>query len=175
MTHLKEPQQALGVLVIALEDPLTHIGWLSSILSITCTEPWSWLIVCRPRLIRRLVRIEKKLRIPPDQYIKCDIDLRNARIRVIRGTRVSILKPSESPSSTPLVSGENLRLFTASRSPFETHRESKKVPQVRHQTGQHSLWLGKTGAEIGVEEFALEHYATLGFRGYVISDLVLSL
>jgi hypothetical protein len=73
----------------------------------------------------------------------------------------------------PLVSGENMRLFAASRSPSKARQEPGTVLQVKHQTGQHSLWIGKAGAEIGVEELALEHYAASGFRGYVASGLML--
>jgi fanconi-associated nuclease 1 len=37
MRHLKEPQQAMGVLVTALNDPYTHIGQLDSISTILRT------------------------------------------------------------------------------------------------------------------------------------------
>ncbi|KAF9513418.1 hypothetical protein BS47DRAFT_1393281 [Hydnum rufescens UP504] len=130
MRHLKEPQQAMGVLVTALNDPHTHI-------------------VCRPRLIRRLAGVEKILKIPSDQCTKCDDVLRKAKITIVR-------EPECPPGNGS---------FATSRSPFEAHRESEMVHPVGPQTGQHSLWVGMN-EEVGVEELALEHYATLGFRGF---------
>ncbi|KAF8310540.1 hypothetical protein DL93DRAFT_1584990 [Clavulina sp. PMI_390] len=147
MQHLSEPEQAMQVVIDALNDDLTHI-------------------VIRPRLIRRLARLEKRLKVPEDERHESERELKKCEAITIEGRRVHHMR---APSLTPITSFFNVQGGDPrSRSPSLSRSNSDPIKQkMKGQVGTHSLWRSTIGEgeEIGVEEVALEHYATLGFKG----------
>ncbi len=157
MRHQSKPQEALQVVIESLEDPFTHVG--ESILFHDDPDELIILgVVYRPQLERRLTRLENTLKIPREERHECSGVQRNADKRKIYGKRVN--------TEGSFASGENtLFSMLAQKWEFCASHEKQAKPSA---IGTHSMWVGKKGATIRVEEFALEHYEDLGFRGYVI-------
>ena len=93
MTHLKdEPgrlDEAMEVVIAGLKDPDTHIGKFGALppaLSLNADRPC--FEVFRPMLERRLTRLEKKLRVPPEECHVCEGGLKSATDVYIVGERV---------------------------------------------------------------------------------------
>ncbi|KAF8337884.1 VRR-NUC domain-containing protein [Cantharellus anzutake] len=136
MKHQSEPRKALQVVVNGLQDPLY-----------------------RPQLERRLARLEKMLKIPNTERHECLGKQRKANARRVCGKRIHV-----NDDSNPLAPGQNTLLSVlvqrrASRTPLGR-------PEKTNIIGTHSLWVGKNGSTVRVEQLALEHYETLGYRGY---------
>lgn len=160
MRHQSKPQEALRVIIESLKDPFTHVG--ESILFHPNADKLIILVVVyRPQLERRLTRLESILKIPQEERHECSGIQRNANKRKIYGKRVQSHNTSD-----PLASGGNT-LFSMLPRKWESHiHEKQPKPSA---VGTHSMWTGKNGSIIRVEELALEHYGSLGYRGCVIA------
>lgn len=119
----------------------------------------------RPKLAHRLKRLEKKLCIPPEEQYVGD-ELRTSFERRIEGVR--IFTPPQPIISIKRTSTPNLTTAKVSNTSADHH--SSVVSGVTDTKAQRpqwkgkSVWAGKEG-EVNVETFALEYYATLGFKG----------
>lgn len=89
MHHKHRPKEAMVVVVEALNDPLTHLGKLSIVPKtyVLVLIPFL-LIVLRPRLQKRLARIEKQLKIPEEDRHICEATLRKATEVTVQGERI---------------------------------------------------------------------------------------
>lgn len=162
-------EEALQLAKEGLEDPDTHL-------------------IYRPALENRLIRIEKKLKTPPEERYRSTLQLKKAKNNLITGRRIHSLPLAEiSPSDQNLprpspktpaksnVQGKGASNLVRSGSvsstskaredsqPVKQRGKENRVPSWK-STGK-SVWKGKDG-EVSVEELALEHYATLGYKGY---------
>ena len=157
---------AAAVLRKALADPMTHVGmFIFALCDLSALLKKASCTVCCPRLEKRLARLEHKLMIDPsERYNPPDaLLLRQSESRTVHGKRLKS-RHDKAPPVDP-------SLFFASPSSSETLTEEEAVSKVLgwgHAAGHHSVWAGKNGAEVGVEELALEHYERLGYRGYVV-------
>ncbi|KAG9128348.1 hypothetical protein FRC07_000461 [Ceratobasidium sp. 392] len=150
--------KARDVLIEGLNDKLVHLG-------------------SRPQLLKRLRAVEKKLRIPPEEQYNGDAELKTATLTRIEGIRV--FKP---PFSSAQVHDTNTTPLPHAKSAAPDRKpdchastSSIAVDSKAHQvpwTGK-SIWVGKEG-EVNVETFALEYYATLGFRGFHSEGSIIS-
>lgn len=116
-------------------------------------------------MLRRLQKLEKQLRIPQEEQYVGEDDLKTAVQIQIEGTRVftpPILAASSKHTGTTPVPGPGIinANLTAHSIPSTAAADKQQRPKW---TGK-SIWLGKEG-DVNVETFALEYYATLGFRG----------
>ena len=162
MQHLARPEEAMRVVVDALNDELTHIGELCDL---RCMNTEAYLVpVIQPRLERRLARLEKRLKIAGELRHKSDAHLRTCEARTIEGCRVHHTRHQ---SMAPITSFFSSRVTTRSLSPATPHNYSDPTKNtLKGPAGTHSIWRSKNGEEIGVEELVLEHYSTLGYKGY---------
>ncbi|KIO34751.1 hypothetical protein M407DRAFT_16703 [Tulasnella calospora MUT 4182] len=167
-------EEALQLVKEGLEDPDTHL-------------------IYRPALENRLLRIENKLKLPPEERYRSTLRLKKAKNNLITGRRIYSLplaevnpsdqnlprpspkaatKTSLSDKSTTtlainLVRRGSLTTATAKAkegSPAAKPRGKENKVASWKSTGK-SVWKGQNG-EVSVEELALEHYATLGYKGY---------
>ena len=109
MTHLKDEggryEEAMEVVIAALEDPDTHIGKFGAF------APSTYVLISfefgaevfRPMLERRLTRLEKRLKVPLGKCHICEGGLKSATDVYIEGQRVR-------PSGIHL--GTDLRVVT---------------------------------------------------------------
>lgn len=163
----------MQVVIDALHDELTHLG--TSAVHLIRRSPTREMrkiskinhfftlsdTVTRPRLVRRLARLEKRLKVPVDEAHICEVELRKAESVTIEGIRIH---QTRQKSVTPITSFFSAHGASRSRSPSLSRQYSDEKVK-RGPVGVHSVWLSKDGVEIGVEEVALEHYATMDYRG----------
>ncbi|PVG01134.1 hypothetical protein CPB86DRAFT_782042 [Serendipita vermifera] len=97
----------------------------------------------RPKLLRRLARLENSLDIPTQERHFSDAELKESRDVYVVGVRLDT-------SSEPTTLGSFFSNVPAALS--------------RRASGKTS-WKGNNGLAISVEDFALEHYAKEGFKG----------
>jgi Fanconi-associated nuclease 1 len=114
----------------------------------------------RPKLLKRLRRLEKTLCLPAEEYYISDFGLREATLRTIEGVR--IFKPAlPTHQGVSNVKGTNLDKSVDHQGSIGlTMTDPKPQPAQKGKT----IWAGKEG-EVNVETFALEYYATHGFKG----------
>ncbi|KAI0784419.1 VRR-NUC domain-containing protein [Abortiporus biennis] len=174
MTHMGKSEEisrkALEAVIEALKDDDTHI-------------------VYRPSLVRRLTCLENRLKIPVDERHICQGQLAKCEEIHIEGVRVQhratslkldkTLRVVNSPSKSSFLQTQTqtqrqptLLLFTQpmtqSQVPTLTQMQTQKVSlegMSSKATGK-TIWYGRNNEEITVEEFALEHYEDLGFKGF---------
>jgi Fanconi-associated nuclease 1 len=113
----------------------------------------------RPKLLKRLRALEKKLRIPAEEQYVGDIELMTATLTRIEGARI-FTPPNVQADHTGTTAITKIK---AERQPSINLAAADSKPQIAPWKGK-SVWAGKDG-EVNVETFALEYYATLGFRG----------
>ncbi|OCH92080.1 hypothetical protein OBBRIDRAFT_886490 [Obba rivulosa] len=125
-------------------------------------------LVFRPKLHRRLARLEKKLRVPEEDRHSCQGEQRKADKVEIYGVRVyrsagSLLLDRACRNVNKQSDESQTRL------PFAPQADSslEKPPTVADEkrTGK-SIWKGRNDEEVAVEMFALQHYANQGYKGF---------
>ncbi|QRV87386.1 mRNA cleavage and polyadenylation factor CLP1 [Ceratobasidium sp. AG-Ba] len=137
-------KKARDVLLEALGDKLVNIG-------------------SRPKLLKRLRKLEKQLRLPPEEHYASDLELRIATLTTIEGVR--IFTPPFPPHTKDVTPDKN----ADGQKPLVPILDSKPRPAHKGK----SVWLGKEG-EVNVETLALEYYATLGFKGFHSEGSIIS-
>ncbi|KAF8237701.1 hypothetical protein L208DRAFT_1388872 [Tricholoma matsutake] len=140
-------------------------------------------LVFRPSLLRRLRTMEKKLKIPEVQRAVAERELRKAK--VVSFSAVRLEKPSTSlrlGTSLQYLSGEgngeDVRKYfppTTGSSLAEKEKNPEVTPPAKKpkMTGK-SLWRGKNGEELNVETRALQHYESLGYKGFHSESRILT-
>lgn len=148
--------------------------------------------VYRPALENRILRIENKLKIPHEERYRSTLKLKKAKNNLITGRRIHHLpfddvsatqenvpsgpktpaKPSSREKSVSKGSGlgrsgslSKVKGKEKAASPAPKPRGKENKSAAWKATGK-SVWKGKDG-EVNVEELALEHYETLGYKGCV--------
>ncbi|KIJ49859.1 hypothetical protein M422DRAFT_130656, partial [Sphaerobolus stellatus SS14] len=170
MTHLgvdiENYKAAMDVVIRGLQDDHTHLGMLDH------NPKYSFgvaneTVVYRPRLERRLGRLENKLQIPMNERHLCTRKLKEAKEVHIQGTRVNqkaakSVVINEQPTN-PLFNGSNWWQWSPSSSQVSLfiliYHTSKSV-------NGRTLWLGKENTALYVKDSALEYYADLNYKGF---------
>ncbi|QRW01531.1 mRNA cleavage and polyadenylation factor CLP1 [Ceratobasidium sp. AG-Ba] len=136
-------KKARDVLLQALGEELVNIG-------------------SRPKLLKRLRKLEKQLRLPPEEHYASDLELRIATLTTIEGVRIFTPPfPSHTKDMTPDKNADGQKpLVILDSKPRPVHKGK-------------SVWVGKEG-EVNVETLALEYYATLGFKGFHSEGSIIS-
>ncbi|KJA24271.1 hypothetical protein HYPSUDRAFT_200765 [Hypholoma sublateritium FD-334 SS-4] len=126
-------------------------------------------IVWRPSLMRRLIAVEKTLKIPREDRSQCAAELREANIIEIIAVRhhdVLILdtigRPINGKENSPEV---GIGAYATISKGVSNPKQPETVPLPKKKTGQKSRWQGKNGQIVDVETRALEFYEGQGFRG----------
>ncbi len=155
-------REAWRVVVGALEDEDTHI-------------------VYRPKLLRRLKTLEKRLGVPEEERVQCLGGLNQAEQEVIMGVRVypavdasgrlgvAETKSNSNDGTSFVIDVDSKAKVKQSKLPFTQAVAGEGGEGVKVQlpwTGK-SVWKGRDGEEVNVETFALQHYETLGYKGFV--------
>ncbi|KAF8582657.1 hypothetical protein K439DRAFT_1413052 [Ramaria rubella] len=160
MTHFEQTPDKLGmamdVVIQGLKDELTCFSY-------------------RPRLERRLTRLEKKLKIPMEERHKCDGKLKKAHEVYIEGNRVKnragsvVLAKTYHKSNQPSERCKPEDLFAEVKASMQTP-QTNSILSCKGKT----LWTGNQGEEISVEQFALEYYQQQGYNGFHTEGRIVS-
>ncbi|KAF9561143.1 hypothetical protein CPC08DRAFT_635815 [Agrocybe pediades] len=127
--------------------------------------------VFRPGLVKRLLKLEKSLKIPEEDRSICDGELRMAKSVNITAVRVDRLKLDT--FGRPVNEKENgadlgLRAFI----PIIPKEGELQAP-VKRKMGK-SVWKGKDGEHVNVETVALQYYEERGFTGFHCETKILT-
>ncbi|KAF8447634.1 VRR-NUC domain-containing protein [Boletus edulis BED1] len=161
-THFPDDEEtmerALDAVMEALVDTDTHI-------------------VFRPKLQRRLRRLENKLKIPVKERHTCDGVLVNADEVVFEAVRLRHRAASLKLDRTgrcinPSEQGNQdiKRYYSPAATLVKPETDSSATPASGRKSPSDaskgkSLWLGRDGEELTVEELALQRYKEQGFKG----------
>ncbi|KAG5644053.1 hypothetical protein DXG03_009205 [Asterophora parasitica] len=131
-------------------------------------------IVFRPMLVRRLQRLEKQLKIPEPDRVKCEGELREATAVEFSAERLTETSRAMKVDGNGRVKGPNgakdVRNYfsPAVPKPGAANKENKPTAKTSldwKSTGK-SVWRGLCGGEVNVETRALQHYELMGFKGF---------
>ncbi|THG99844.1 hypothetical protein EW026_g2590 [Hermanssonia centrifuga] len=158
MTHLSKEEgvyhRAMTAVLDALKDSDTHI-------------------IFRPKLLRRLTSLEKKLRIPEGDRHVCATKLEKADEVYIEGVRLHVtfngLGKVVEPDKESGVKKENKQIVLSFiQLPDNTKESDMKMKpggKIVNAPGK-SIWRGRDKEEVSVEIFALQHYEDKDFKGF---------
>ncbi|KAF7986651.1 hypothetical protein HWV62_26482 [Athelia sp. TMB] len=165
--------RAMDVVKEALLDDDTHISTLLLCPALPNAKRLS--AVFRPKLQRRLIKLEKKLKIPAEERHTCAASLDKAAKRFLTGTRIRhtsnlhldstgrAAKPESSHSNS--TDASKMQWTPGSLNASKVKAEPIPAPEAKPQ-GK-SIWEGSGGEKVNVETLALQHYATvLGYKGF---------
>lgn len=162
-THFPQNQditeRALTAVIEALEDPDTHI-------------------VYRSKLQRRLVRLEKRLKLSLDDCHTSDAKLASAKevsfVAIRRRHRAASLKldrigRNKSRTPTPRPNHGLEHYYKATTTPVKSEAGENRVPaqaldSPEKRSGK-TIWVGRDGEELTVEALALQRYEEQGYKG----------
>jgi Fanconi-associated nuclease 1 len=126
-------------------------------------------LVWRPSLVNRLMALEKRLKIPPEERSQCAGKLRKAREVQLIADRVepmlldSLGCPINVKDDPPKL---NLHAFMQVTKTISSDDKKPSPPRPGKKAGGKSSWRGRNGV-VNVETRALEYYEELGFKGCV--------
>ncbi|KAF9014179.1 VRR-NUC domain-containing protein [Cyathus striatus] len=145
-------QEALDGIYEALKDNDTGIVW-------------------RPGLVRRILRLEKSLKIPPEQCVKVEGKLHSSEIVELEAIRVHVhgmkLDPQGRPIiETPVRADASVRDYFSPIATRNPGKEVKEEPKLEKKRNGKTYWKGTDGAIVNVEERALQYYCSLGYKGF---------
>ena len=98
--HVEIYEAAMNVVIRGLQDEHTHLGNLTFIGYSVKETDVNYLVVYRPRLVRRLTRLENKLQIPEKQRHQCTRRLKEAQEVYLKGTRINKKSSQTVPDGT---------------------------------------------------------------------------
>lgn len=134
-------EQAVNVCIDALEDPDTHL-------------------IYRPRLSRRLRRLEKQLQLPPEQCHICEAVLDQSKDRTIVAERVS--KPHVAKAGYPKQDDKE-----------EEEEEEEGQGSMSMSLSGKSWWQGRSEL-VSVEQRVIEWWEDRGYKGYHSESSILT-
>lgn len=111
--------------------------------------------VYRPSLSRRLARLEKQLKLPPEECHRCEAEQKTSEIVTLAAERIRrpVLNGNDNDEELDALELERgVRGETA-------EGEAGKV------LGLKSAWVGRGGLEVGVEQWVLEQWEDKGWKG----------
>jgi fanconi-associated nuclease 1 len=117
--------------------------------------------VYRPKLVRRLRNLEKKLSIPGNERVLCTGSLQQAQESHITGVRVRTT--IDATGKFTAVDTKPIKLGTSDSIESKAARTAK----VQMAWTGKSVWVGNDSENVNVETLALQHYEKLGFKGQV--------
>ncbi|KZT27328.1 hypothetical protein NEOLEDRAFT_1110695 [Neolentinus lepideus HHB14362 ss-1] len=161
MTHFPKDREhgerAVNAVIEALEDEDTHL-------------------IYRPKLTRRLTTLEKRLKIPLDERHSCEGVLRKSEDVYITGVRVRHKAASLALDQTGRllnkVTKKEVGRLTQQILPFSQMKNENEPVAGKGEASKSekwvgkSIWYGRDQEEVTVEILALQHYESLGYRGY---------
>ncbi|KAF8559868.1 hypothetical protein OG21DRAFT_1431070 [Imleria badia] len=150
-------ERALDAVMEGLVDPDTHI-------------------VYRPKLQRRLRKLENKLKIPVKERHKCDgilVDANEVEFETVRlKHRAASLKLDRTGRcvNASQQGNQDIKRYYSPATTVKAESSSSVASTSRDKSSSDgpkgkSLWLGRNGEELTVEEFALQRYEEQGFKG----------
>ncbi|KAH0583471.1 hypothetical protein H2248_009100 [Termitomyces sp. 'cryptogamus'] len=131
-------------------------------------------LIYRPSLVRRLMRLEKQLKVAEEHRSFCSGELRKAEEVQFFAERITKSDNSLELDvhGRPIKGKENgLRIYFSPKvtngktSADAENPASAEKPTVRKWKGK-SLWRGRNGEQINVECRALQYYEDLGYKGF---------
>ncbi|KAF8077614.1 VRR-NUC domain-containing protein [Lyophyllum atratum] len=147
-------------------------------------------LVFRPGFVRRLRRLEKKLKVPEEERCFSEGELRTAN--VVQFTAERLFKTSKSlkldangrPIDGNEGNGDRIRIYfspLAAKAVVMTgtvaDKENKPAARNPSDTWKwkgKSIWRGVNGEELNVESRTLQYYESLGYKGFHSESRVLT-
>ncbi|KAI0086435.1 VRR-NUC domain-containing protein [Irpex rosettiformis] len=153
MTHFPKDEEthrvAYNAVIEALQDNDTHI-------------------VYRPKLLRRLKTMEKRLKVPEDEVVQCLAALKQAAQETIHGIRVWPAVDATGKLGIAESKHSILTFIKPKQEKLPSTEAATQAAGVKVQiprTGK-SVWKGRDNEEVNVETFALQHYESLNYKGF---------
>lgn len=179
MTHYKgaddetdKKEQALDVCMDGLEDPDTHLSQSIIRLVRHPTQPWAdtrvvpfclCFAVYRPSLTRRLTRLEKQLKLRPDECHVCEGELKTCETVVLAAKRIRPRGPDLKGDNDD--DDDEQEELTAPRTARAKTADGEDGATKKTTWGAKSVWLGRDETEVGVEQWVLEQWEDKGWKG----------
>ncbi|KAG5653529.1 hypothetical protein H0H81_012470 [Sphagnurus paluster] len=130
-------------------------------------------IVFRPSFVQRLQKLEKRLKVPEEERVKCEGELRKAGSvefhaeRVFRTSNALTLDANGRPSDGAAGKKDGLQNYFATVAKGERAADKENGTVVKPPVWKgKSIWRGIDGGEVSVEDRALQHYKILGYKGF---------
>ncbi|KAL4077221.1 VRR-NUC domain-containing protein [Scleroderma yunnanense] len=152
-------QRALTAVIEGIEDPDTHI-------------------VYRPKLQRRLVRLEKLLKLPPEDCHTSHGKLASAKEVTFVATRIKhraaslkLDRTGRNASRTPThhLKHSLEHYYKLNTTPAKNEAGGAAIPvhapELSGQRSGKTIWVGQDGEELTVEMLALQRYEGQGYKG----------
>ncbi|KAA1469402.1 hypothetical protein DENSPDRAFT_816316 [Dentipellis sp. KUC8613] len=165
MPHTKVNYERAYVAVIeGLEDPDTHL-------------------VYRPKLERRLTKLEKKLQMPLDQRHSIDGRLEKCKNVTLRGERVrmglvldKLLRTAKAAGEleSPKKGVQSQLVYPVKKASVKAEKGTMKVKLEPQEPKGKSQWKGRGDEIVSVEILALQSYEDDGFKGYHCEGSIVS-
>lgn len=167
--------------------------WVPAFYEFIVVQKLIFLAVYRPAIVHRLQRVENMLKLPDFDRVECERELRKADETSVWAKRIWHREGSVKldASLQPVCKGKAAESPAAFRSFFLKDAEEEKKaevclsmvfhfcdfktllqttrnwkPKKPKWTGK-SIWKGRDGEEVSVEEIARQDYEDQGFKGYV--------
>ncbi|KAJ2927884.1 hypothetical protein H1R20_g9205, partial [Candolleomyces eurysporus] len=134
-------------------------------------------LVVRPSIVKRLRILEKRMKTPPEECVQCEGELREAVVVNVKAKRIFHRASSLrlDAAGYPIKDKENASIDSFLNRPAnretpmaadEGQAESHPTaPAPKKRKGAKTIWEGRNGEEVSVEERALQHYQGEGFKG----------
>ncbi|KAH7909857.1 VRR-NUC domain-containing protein, partial [Hygrophoropsis aurantiaca] len=159
-------QRALDCVIQAIHDPDTHI-------------------IYRPKLVRRLTKLEKQVGLPLNDRHTSEGKLLQAEKATIEGIRIrhraaslaldrtgrntskttAIATPKKGPDIMQFLPSVVTNSGVKSEKPLSTTSLKNKGKLPADEQKGKSIWCGRDGEEVNVETLALQWYEEQGFKG----------
>lgn len=150
-------ERALTAVIDALEDPDTHL-------------------VYRPKLQRRLRRLEVFLKLPPGDRFTSNVRLESAKEVIFEATRIRnqsadirFDKTRQNRNTPPRLNHTLAQYFERIATPAANGSSETatvlSAPESSKERNGKSRWEGRNGEELTVEALALQWYEEQGYKG----------
>ncbi|RDB22242.1 Fanconi-associated nuclease 1 [Hypsizygus marmoreus] len=145
-------------------------------------------LVFRPAFVRRLRRLEKKLKVPVEERCRCEGELRMANTVSFSAERLFTTAASLKldANGRPIDgapangNGNGVRAYfapVAGRTPGKADKENKPSSKGTSDDWKwkgKSIWKGLNGEEVNVEIRALQYYESMGYKGFHSESRILT-
>ncbi|KDR73715.1 hypothetical protein GALMADRAFT_251523 [Galerina marginata CBS 339.88] len=129
-------------------------------------------IVSRPGLVKRLMTLEKRLKVPLEERSICEGELRMAVTIELRAIKLDPLKFDA--LGRPVGEKENKDIGIHAYISIAKAVDSKPEPALSKKKLGKSRWKGRDGEVVNVEMRALESYEDQGFTGFHCETKILT-
>ena len=116
-------------------------------------------------MTRRLTRLEKQLKLRPDECHICEGELKTCETVILAAKRIRRRVRDKEDESDDEDDQEESTGRRNSRARTAEGEEGEQAPAKKTFSGAKSVWLGRDETEVGVEQWVLEQWENKGWKG----------